>query len=117
VCLRYFCYARSLPALLRTLPEEVIGAKLADVLLSRMVVLNAAARRHLLPLLLVPRSVEPAPAAAVATSSPADSLSDAIVDPAEKLRTDVSLLYLPINNHQTDFQDQDYSHLQGLSSL
>ena len=47
---------RKLPKLLYTVPEDVVGSKLAKTLLSRMVVLNSSAQIHLLPHLLIPRT-------------------------------------------------------------
>ena len=44
--------------MLYSLPEAVVGAKLATTLLSRLVVLNPAAQTHLLPHLLVPRTAD-----------------------------------------------------------
>lgn len=48
--------SRKLPELLYSIPETVVGSKLAKGLLSRMVVLNSTAQQLLLPHLLIPRS-------------------------------------------------------------
>lgn len=48
--------SRQLPSVLYSAPEIVVGSKMANALLSRLVVLNPSAQQHLLPHLLVPRT-------------------------------------------------------------
>lgn len=42
--------------MLYSIPESIVGSKLANILLSRIVVLNPVAQQYLLPHVLIPRS-------------------------------------------------------------